>query len=72
MPDAHLFRVEIIEDEFLEIASFLTIGCTLEYYTVTRNKQLATKAEDFQLIAGQLYKLGADGILRRCVVRHER
>jgi hypothetical protein len=25
-----------------------------------------------QLIAGNLYKLGADGILRRCVLEHER
>jgi hypothetical protein len=30
------------------------------------------KATDYQLIAGNLYKLGADGILRRCVLEHER
>jgi hypothetical protein len=29
-------------------------------------------AADYQLIAGHLYKLGADGILRRCVMEHER
>jgi hypothetical protein len=27
---------------------------------------------DYQLIAGHLYKLGADNILRRCVMEHER
>jgi hypothetical protein len=30
------------------------------------------KAVDYQLIAGNLYKMGADGILRRCVLEHER
>jgi hypothetical protein len=30
------------------------------------------KAVDYQLIAGNLYKLGVDGILRRCVLEHER
>ena len=26
----------------------------------------------YQLIAGHLYKMGADSILRRCVLEHER
>jgi hypothetical protein len=30
------------------------------------------KAADYQLIAGNLYKLGVNGILRRCVLEHER
>jgi hypothetical protein len=30
------------------------------------------KSTDYQLIAGNLYKLGIDGILRRCVLEHER
>jgi hypothetical protein len=29
------------------------------------------RAVDYQLIIGHLYKLGADGILRRCVMEHE-
>jgi hypothetical protein len=29
-------------------------------------------AADYQLIAGQLYKLGLDNILRHCVLDHER
>lgn len=33
---------------------------------------MVVKAADYQLIAGQLYKLGPDEILRRCVVEHER
>lgn len=30
-----------------------------------------TWSADLKLIAGQLYKLGADGILCRCVLEHE-
>jgi hypothetical protein len=30
------------------------------------------KETNYQLIVGNLYKLGADGILRRCVLEHER
>jgi hypothetical protein len=30
------------------------------------------KATNYQLIARNLYKLGADGILRRCVLENER
>ena len=30
------------------------------------------RAADYQLIAGHLYKLGVDNILRRCVMEHER
>jgi hypothetical protein len=30
------------------------------------------RAANYQLIVGHLYKLGADGILRICVIEHER
>jgi len=30
------------------------------------------KAADYQLIAGRLYKLGPDEILRRCILNHEK
>jgi hypothetical protein len=33
---------------------------------------MVVKATDYQLIAGNLYKMGADGILRRCVLEHKR
>lgn len=31
-----------------------------------------TRAANYQLIVGQLYKLGMDGILQKCVLDHER
>ena len=30
------------------------------------------RAADFNLIAGQLYKMGPDEILRKCVLEHEK
>jgi hypothetical protein len=33
---------------------------------------MVVRATDYQLIVGQLYKLGLDNILRRCVLNHER
>jgi hypothetical protein len=41
-------------------------------YTVTQKKQLVVHVVDFSLIARQLYKMGPDGILRRCVMEAER
>jgi hypothetical protein len=40
--------------------------------TVEQKKQLVVKEENYHLIVGNLYKLGVDGILRRCVLEHER
>jgi hypothetical protein len=41
-------------------------------YTISQKKQLVVHAADFSLIVGQLYKMGPDEILIRCVreVKH--
>jgi hypothetical protein len=41
-------------------------------YTVIQKKQLVVHAAEFKLIAEQLYKMGLDEILRRCVMEAER
>jgi hypothetical protein len=41
-------------------------------YIVIQKKQLVVHATNFQLIARQLYKMGPDEILRRCVMELER
>jgi hypothetical protein len=33
---------------------------------------MVVKATNYQLIVGNFYKMGADGILRRCVLEHKR
>jgi hypothetical protein len=44
------------------------MGMALSEYTITQKKQLVVRAEDFSLIAGQVYKMGPGEILRRCVM----
>jgi hypothetical protein len=41
-------------------------------YAVIQKKQLVVHVAYFSLIAGQLYKMGSDEILRRCVMEAER
>jgi hypothetical protein len=41
-------------------------------YTVIQKKQLVVRATYFSLIARQLYKMGPDEILRRCIMEAER
>jgi hypothetical protein len=40
--------------------------------TMVQKKQLVFKEIEHQLIEGNLYKLGAYGILRRCILEHKR
>ena len=71
MPDAQLFRVDITDDHYAPIIQFLATGVSPKDMLTSQNKQLVVKASDFQLIAGQLYKLGSDEILRRYILPHE-
>jgi hypothetical protein len=41
-------------------------------YTIIQKKQLVVRAAYFSLIAGQLYNMGPDEILRRCIMEVER
>jgi hypothetical protein len=40
-------------------------------YNTTQKKNLVVRIVDYQLIAVHLYKMGADSILRRYVLKHE-
>jgi hypothetical protein len=72
LPDAHLFVVQMVDDYFTDIVQFLSTGVAPPNFTTAQKKQLVVKETDYHLIAGNLYKLGTDGILRRCVLEHER
>ena len=37
-----------------------------------QKKQLVVREDDFTLIVGQLYKMGLDEILCRCLLEHEK
>jgi hypothetical protein len=63
LPDAHLFAVQMVDDYFADIVQFLSTRVAPPEFTVAQKKQLVVKATNYQLIAGNLYKLGTDGIL---------
>ena len=60
----------MVDDYFQDIVQYLSIGFAPTEMTTQQNKQLVVRASDFTLIAGQLYKMGPDEILRRCVLEH--
>lgn len=62
----------MVDEQLEDIAYLFTIGIAPEGYIVTHKKQLVIKARDCQLIARHLYKLGADEILCKCILQHER
>ena len=72
LPDAQLFSIQIADDYYDDIIHFLTTGWALVEFTKQQKKQLVVKATNFTLIAGQLYKLGPDEVLRRCIMPHEK
>ena len=66
-----LFSIDIVDKEFDAITHLLNIGYALEDYSMWKKKQLFVKASNYTLIVGQLYKLGRDEILQRCIFDHE-
>jgi hypothetical protein len=71
-PDAQLLSVQIIDDYFIHIIHYLSTGTVPQEYNIAQKKNLVVWATNYQLIAGHLYKMGADSILRRYVLEHER
>jgi hypothetical protein len=72
LPYAQLFVVKMVDDYFSDIVQFLITCMDPSDMMVVQKKQLVVKEIYYKLIAGNLYKLGADGILRCCVLEHER
>lgn len=63
LPDAQLFRVEVILAELEEIRQYLEEGKAPEHYSEKKKKIITIKATPFTLINGNLYKLGLDDVL---------
>jgi hypothetical protein len=65
LPDVQLFVVRVADNHFADIIHFLTDqGMAPEGYTSQQKKELVVCATDFSVIAGHLYKMGSDEILR--------
>jgi hypothetical protein len=67
-----MLSIRNIDDHFAYIIHFLLTGMAPSEFTIPQKKQLVVRTVDFSLITGQLYKLGPDEILRRCVMDIER
>jgi len=72
LQNVHLFIVQMVDDHFVEIFQYLSTWVAPSNMIVAQKKKLVVKEMDYQLIVGKLYKLGIDGILRWCVLEHER
>jgi len=62
-PNVQLFSVSVADNYFSDIIHFLTTRIAPEEYTCQQNKELVVHTEDFSIILGHLYKMGADEIL---------
>jgi len=70
-PDAQLFAVHVAENHFVEIIHFLTIGMTPKGYMSQQKKELVVRVTYFSIIAGHLYKMRLDELLRCYVPNFE-
>jgi hypothetical protein len=71
LSDAQILAIRRIDDHFAKIVQFLSTGMAPSEYTIPQKKQLVVCVVDFSLIVGELYKMGPDEILRRCVMEVE-
>ena len=66
-----LFVVHITDGHFEDIIHFL-IGTALEGYNIQQKRELVVRVINFSVIAGHLYKMGTDEILRQYIPEFER
>ena len=64
MHDKHLFAGCVADNHFADTIHFLTIVTAPKGYTSQQKKELVVRTEDFSLIAGHVYNMGAYEILR--------
>jgi hypothetical protein len=72
LPDTQLLAIRNIEYQFTDIVQFLSIEMAPREHTIPQKKQLVVCVVDFSLIVGQLYNMGPNEILRRCIMEVER
>ena len=73
MVNSQMFLFWGLRHYLFYISSLWATGLTPKKgYSATQRRHLVVRSVDYQLIAGQLYKLGIDSILRCCVMDHKR
>jgi len=61
----------VANNHFADSIQFLATGTTLEVYSNQQKKELVVHVADVSIIAGHLYKMGLDEILRRYILVFE-
>ena len=70
--DAPLFLIDLVPEWVEKNFHYLINGLpTDRSLDISRAKRLIRDAAPYQLIVGQLYKQGKDGIIRRCIREDE-
>jgi len=64
LPNAHLFGVEAIHIDLVDIEKFLHIGKAPDGFSKKKKSIITIKEASFTLINGQLYKLGIDEVFQ--------
>ena len=67
LPDADLFEVDVLFPEYMEILTYLETNLMPAGYSPLQVQTLIWQSALYSLIGGVLYKLGKDGVLRRCI-----
>lgn len=62
-PNAQLFSIQVANEYFANIIEFMSIGVAPKEFSTAQKKNLVVRFAYYQLIAGHLYKLGANNIL---------
>eukprot|EP00253_Pinus_taeda_P034478 PITA_34478 len=71
MPDEHLFAISVLSPWFADIANYLVSAQFPPHLSSKEKSRIVRKSASFTWIGGNLFKLGPDQILRRCVREEE-
>jgi len=71
MPDEHLFAISVLSPWFVDIANYLVSAQFPPHLSSKEKSRIMRKSAPFTWIGGNLFKLGPDQILRRCVREEE-
>eukprot|EP00253_Pinus_taeda_P003471 PITA_03471 len=71
MPDEHLFVISVLSPWFSNIANYLVSAQLPPHLSSKEKSRIMRKSAPFTWIRGNLFKLGPNQILRRCVREDE-
>eukprot|EP00253_Pinus_taeda_P003350 PITA_03350 len=71
MSDEHLFSISVLSPWFADIAKYLVSTQFPPHLSSKEKSKIARKSTSFTWIGGNLFKIGLDQILRRCVKDEE-